>query len=191
MTGPSEWFPRSLLNRSTGSAPNYAPAISPRLRRRHSSWPPDRRHQPAKSCPPRQRRAGARCGPAQIRQVRAGGFLLRGVQPLVHSRYTFPSCLPDPDHLAVLARPVVVRAASTLTPVPEIRLPSASPARCDEPTAVSFHHRTVQERLVALDAAMKSYAVGQPGRKWRCTRSGTRSTVSVSRGCSRVFTPGS
>jgi hypothetical protein len=44
--GPPRWFPRSLLNRSTGSVPNYAPAASPRLRRRPSSWPPDRRHQP-------------------------------------------------------------------------------------------------------------------------------------------------
>jgi hypothetical protein len=58
--------------------------------------------------------------------------------------------LPDPDHLAVLARPVVVRAASALLRIPGIKLPSASPARCDGPAAVSFHHRSVQERLVAL-----------------------------------------
>jgi len=44
--GPSKWFPRSLLNRSTGSVPNYAPAASPRLRRRPSSWPLDERHLP-------------------------------------------------------------------------------------------------------------------------------------------------
>ena len=31
------------------------------------------------------------------------------------------------------------------------RLPSASRARCDEHEAVSFHHRTVTKRLVALD----------------------------------------
>ena len=30
-------------------------------------------------------------------------------------------------------------------------LPSASPVRCDEPEAVSFHHRTVKQRLVALE----------------------------------------
>src|SRR5690606_37142505 len=45
--GPARWFPRSLLNPSTGSAPSYAPATSPRLRRRHSPWPPGRRHHPA------------------------------------------------------------------------------------------------------------------------------------------------
>ena len=45
--GPPGWFPRSLLNRSTGSVPNYAPAASPRLRRRPSPWPPGGRYQPA------------------------------------------------------------------------------------------------------------------------------------------------
>src|SRR3954453_18631705 len=65
--------------------------------------------------------------------------------------YAFPSRLPDPSHLAVLTRPVVVRAASALLRIPGIELPSASPSRCDGPAAVSFHHRTVQERLVALE----------------------------------------
>ena len=32
------WFPRSVSNRLTGSASGYAPATSPRLRRRHSPW---------------------------------------------------------------------------------------------------------------------------------------------------------
>ena len=41
------WFPRSLLHRSTGEVPNFAPAASPRLRRRPSSWPPGRRLHPA------------------------------------------------------------------------------------------------------------------------------------------------
>ncbi len=43
-----------------------------------------------------------------------------------HPRVALPSCLPDPCHLTVLARPVVVRAAPALTPVPGFRLPSAS-----------------------------------------------------------------
>jgi hypothetical protein len=52
-----------------------------------------------------------RCRPAHIHQVGAGR-LLKGVQALVHLRYAFPSCLPDPVRLVVPARPVVVRAAS-------------------------------------------------------------------------------
>ena len=38
--GPPGWFPRSLSNRSTGEVPSYAPAASPRVRRRPSPWPP-------------------------------------------------------------------------------------------------------------------------------------------------------
>src|SRR4051794_16566254 len=38
---------------------------------------------------------------------------LKGVQPLVRFRYTFPSRLPDPGRLAVPTRPVVVGAAPT------------------------------------------------------------------------------
>ncbi len=37
---------------------------------------------------------------------------------LVRLRYTFPSCSPDPDHLAVLARPGFVKAACRLSPRP-------------------------------------------------------------------------
>ena len=56
-------------------------------------------------------KVGARCIPTQIRQVRVG-FTITEVQPLVHLRYTFPSCSPNPDRLAVPARPGFVRAAS-------------------------------------------------------------------------------
>jgi hypothetical protein len=53
---------------------------------------------------------GACCCPAHIRQIGAGSTLTE-VQPLVHSRYTYPSCSPNPDRLAVPARPGFVRAA--------------------------------------------------------------------------------
>ena len=55
-------------------------------------------------------RTGVRCVSAHICQVRADASL-KGVLPLVRSRYTFPSRLPDPGRLAVPTRPVVVRAA--------------------------------------------------------------------------------
>jgi hypothetical protein len=54
------------------------------------------------------------CSSAHIRQVGADAAL-EGVQPLVRSRYTFPSRLPSPSRLAVPARPVVVGAAPTHT----------------------------------------------------------------------------
>ena len=73
---PAGWFPRSVSNRSTGSAPNYAPATSPRLRRRPTPWPPesatstDQRVTAHNNCC-----AGVRCYAALIRQVRAAGSL--------------------------------------------------------------------------------------------------------------------
>jgi hypothetical protein len=42
--------------------------------------------------------------------------------------YSSPSRLPDPGHLAVLTRPVVVRAAPTLPGTTRLRLPSAPPS---------------------------------------------------------------
>jgi hypothetical protein len=74
--------------------------------------------------------------------------------------YTFPSCLPSPDHLTVLARPVVVGLLSALSHIPVVRLPPASPDCCDSPAAVLSHHRTVSWRLVALE-------VGHPEPVWR------------------------
>src|ERR1019366_3337920 len=75
----------------------------------------------------------------------AGGSLLRGVHTLIHCRYTFPSCSPgarssdsaDPPRLCQGCLP-----PSSVSPgsgCPQLLL-----ARCDEPTAVSFHHGTVQ-----------------------------------------------
>jgi hypothetical protein len=59
--GPPGWFPRSPSDRSTGSAPSYAPAASPRLRRSPSPWPPCRRDRTGPGVP---RHAGARRNPA-------------------------------------------------------------------------------------------------------------------------------
>src|SRR5215203_4626961 len=36
------WFPRSPLDHSVREVPSYIPVASPRLRRRHSPWPPAR-----------------------------------------------------------------------------------------------------------------------------------------------------
>ena len=77
-------------------------------------------------------------------------LVLRGVQPLVpHVRLSVSLAEPGPSDSADPSR----RCQGCFPPsplVPGIRLPPASPARCDGPEAVSFHHRTVRERLVAL-----------------------------------------
>src|SRR4051795_8711834 len=53
--------------------------------------------------------------------------------------YSSPSRLPDPHHLAVLARPGFVRAAPTLPGTTRIRLPSAPPTCYDRPKAKVSH----------------------------------------------------
>jgi hypothetical protein len=45
--------------------------------------------------------------------------------------YSSPSRSPNPNHLAVLARPGFVRAAPALPGTTRIRLPSAPPSCCD------------------------------------------------------------
>jgi len=65
-------LPTFTAHRSTGSVPNFAPAASPRVRRRHSSWPPYRRLQPARESPTDRDRVGVHRTPAHIRQVGAG-----------------------------------------------------------------------------------------------------------------------
>jgi hypothetical protein len=44
-------LPTFTVSRSTGEVPNFAPATSPRVRRRLSSWPPYRRLHPAQKSP--------------------------------------------------------------------------------------------------------------------------------------------
>lgn len=51
------------------------------------------------------------CRPAHIHQVGAGRSVTE-LPALIHSRYAFRPCLPNPNRLAVPIRPGVVRAAS-------------------------------------------------------------------------------
>lgn len=62
----------------------------------------------------------------------------------------------------MLARSVVVGAASILTGVSRIGLPPASPRRYDAPAEKVLHLPSVQERLVALDISQPQ-AVGSRG----------------------------
>jgi hypothetical protein len=118
----------SVPPRGIHSDARYTPAASPRVRRSPSSWPPHRRHERLGSCPPPS--AGMRRHPRPDPPGSSWWAHLRGFKRLFLT-YTFPSCLPDPDHLTVLTRPGVVGAAVH----PSWRLPSqaapsfASPLR--------------------------------------------------------------
>jgi hypothetical protein len=141
-------FPRSPAIRLAGSAPGYAPTASPRVRRRPSSWPPHRLRFPASESPPHP---GGRCvllpGPdppdsSRFQSLRGFNHRFTPVAPCL-------PCLPGPAHLAVLDRPVVVRAASHPTSAPPLaRLPSASPDCCDNPAVGPSTHPN-HSRLVA------------------------------------------
>ena len=125
------------MSRSTGSVPSFAPAASPRVRRRHSSWPPRRPLHTTRESPTT---VWACTAPRPISARFEPVYLLRGVRRWFLT-YTFPSRLPDPDHLAVPARPGVVRAAPTLPGVSRLRLPqlhrpAATGRRRRSPTSI-------------------------------------------------------
>ena len=97
------------------------------------------------SCP------GARRSPAQIRQVRAGGLRLRGFRTLVpHVHLPVLLAGPGSSDGADLSRRCQGCLPPACWPVPaKPGCPQLLPACCDKPEAVSFHHRTVEQRLVA------------------------------------------
>ena len=89
------------------------------------------------------------CYPAQIRQVRAGSTLKR-VQPLVHSRYTSLSRLPDPLPSGSTGyAPALSPLLPALTHTSGIRLQSASPICYDRPAGRVSHPPPNTQRLVA------------------------------------------
>lgn len=95
--------------------------------------------------------------------------ILRGVLPLVSVR--------TPSRLACRTRtiwrcwpvPSLSGLLSALPPASEVRLPPASPDRCDGPAAVPLHHRTVSWRLVAHEVEHPD-RVRLPGRPLRPRR---------------------
>ena len=89
-------------SRSTGWASSSSPAASPRVRRRHSSWPPHRLHEPASESLPAISTHGMRC--VRPTSTRWSWRTLKGVQPLVHFRFASPSRLPARGRLAVPTR---------------------------------------------------------------------------------------
>ena len=116
-----------------GVVPSYAPAGLPRRSRSRSSRFRGGRIPATADRSPRNPR-GARA--PHGRPVSIGfepATSLAGVLPLDHLRYTVPPCLPCPRSPVVPARHVVVRAAPALARSSGVRLPSASPGRCDGP----------------------------------------------------------
>lgn len=74
--------------------------------------------------------------------------------------YSSPSRSPNPHHLAVLARPGFVGAASALPGTSRVRLPQLQPLCCDSAAVVVFHLMGV-ERPVTSGWTPISHLVGK------------------------------
>src|ERR1019366_9532894 len=115
---------------------------------------------------------------------------LRGVQSLVpHVRLSVLLAGPRPSGSAGLSR----RCQGCLPPSPSSQgsgCPQLLPARCDEPEAVSFHHRTVQQRLVALVGVGpgRPASLSAGGFPWPALRTGH--AISTASGSPRVHAAG-
>ena len=85
-TGSPRMVPTFIADRSTGAAPSFPPAASPRVRRRPSSWPPHRPIHSGFRVTHPNLGTDVRCRPTQIRPVRVGSTLteLHALVPLVH-----------------------------------------------------------------------------------------------------------
>ena len=119
---------------------NYAPGTSPRLLRRHSAWPSDRRHHPIQQFPdttslpcvralqPNPDPPGSSWWFRLEGRSAAGSTFVTSLRLACRTR-TIWQCWPVP-------------ALSGLSPPSrESRCPQLQPARCDELETVSFHHR--------------------------------------------------
>jgi hypothetical protein len=149
LSRPSSWtleggsdtkrFPCSTRNRLISLAPSFAPAASPQLRRRPSSWPSRRHAKPAtKSAAPEQPRNG--------RALHPGPYPPDLSRRLAYGALTTGSCR-IPSDLARRTQPVwqyqAVPALSALLPtlpvVSRIRLRSASIGLLRQPDEKVFH----------------------------------------------------
>ena len=117
-------FPPSLYSAySAQRGRRPAPLLQPRSPVRHRPSPrawssPPPAHAAGYGAAVQIRSRGRALLPPHIRQIRAGSTL-KEVLTLVHySRYTFSSCLPDPNRLTVPTRPNALGAASRPSPAP-------------------------------------------------------------------------
>lgn len=125
-TGRPGMVPTFTCHRSSREAPSFAPAASPRLRRRHSTWPP---HRPLRSG------FGVRCDQFRSTLCTAARPISARFEPVQVLRdfrhwftYVVPSGLVCRTHRAWQCHgvPALSGLLSALTVVPRIRLPPTS-----------------------------------------------------------------
>ena len=128
-----------------------SPAMPLRPRREYAADLP--RSLPGSSClPPREfpaRHEGTGTRRSRPRSARFEPVSHKGAVTRRFLAYSSPSRLPDPDHLAVLARPGFVRAAPALPGTTRVRLPSAPPPCCDRDSGEGLPPPLEPQRLTA------------------------------------------
>ena len=146
IAGSPGMVPTFIADRSTGAAPSFSPAASPRVRRRPSSWPPRRprntdagvAHPSGQACTA-PRPTSARLEPMPRLRGFSHWFALATPSRLACRTRAVWQCRPVPSLSGLLpSTPCASRAG----------LPPASATRCDGPPLdISFH--SVNRRLVA------------------------------------------
>jgi hypothetical protein len=186
--GSPRMVPTFIADRSTGAAPSFAPAASPRVRRRPSSWPP---RQPRNTSHGVALPTGTACTASRPTSAR--------LEPMPRLRgFDHWFALAAPSRLACRTQAVwryrpVPSLSGLLPPAPcasKARLPPASTTRCDGPPLDLSSH-SINRRLVAhfALAAHPGESQGRPS-----TNAGSkpieRSTACPTCVCSRMPHPG-
>jgi hypothetical protein len=143
--------PTFTMNRSSGEVASYAPAVSPRLRRRPSPWPPDRRPETSPGVPHPAMRGRVRTA---IQPLSTGFELagnLRGVTalvPLVH----LPVSLAGPGPSGSAGPSRRCRGCSPASPAfpgsacPQLRYAAATAQRRSPSTSARLHGASWRSR---------------------------------------------
>ena len=179
--GGTEMVPVFTVIRSTKEEPDSAPAASPRLPRSISPWSPGRPSYPAQELPTNARWVRTAPGPYPPDSSRC---TMKGRKRRFLA-YSFPSRSPDPHHLAVLARPGFVRAAShPHRRHPDRAAPSSTvPLRQDQRrrsfTSVRFN--SASRRTGRSLRTMTRVPAGQPARSTRPVASATQAPSRIRR----------
>ncbi len=188
--GPPGRFPRSLHDRLTREVPSYAPAASPRLRRRPSSWPPDRRHQPVQGVPRHQ--VGCAQQPSPHPPDSSWRVRLRGVQMLVsHVHLLVLLAGPEPSGSTGPSRRCrgccPPSPASPGSGCPQLHPPAATGGPRRNLTSTRSHSASWRSKSASHSASGRSALTS------RCTRSGLRvaagSAIVVRQGLPRRLAP--
>ena len=173
MWGDRGWFPRSPHDRLTRKAPSSTPAASPTPTPQTFSVasPPVKESGFGVDLPT----LGRTCAAPRPKSARfRAGTTITELQPLVHSRYTVWSRLPDPARLAVPCRPNVVGAACR----PHRRSP-AQAAPSFTRTAATARRRRIHTSI--RSCALRGAREVGPGRPASVATGGSPRTASRTR----------